>query len=130
MSATFAPAIAGESAGRPKETVGAPFEELFEGVDDLIRRVADFENPEIRKIRARVHAAMVAAKGVAAANGVATANGIATKGAFEDGAKPVRPQAAQIVDRADDYLRDYPGQALGVALLVGFGVGLIVSSRQ
>jgi ElaB/YqjD/DUF883 family membrane-anchored ribosome-binding protein len=124
MSATFAPAIAGESAGRPKETVGTPFEELFDGVDDLIRRVADFENPEIRKIRARVHAAMVAAKGVAAANGVATT------GALEDGANPVRPQAAQIADRAYDYLRDYPGQALGVALLVGFGVGLIVSSRQ
>jgi ElaB/YqjD/DUF883 family membrane-anchored ribosome-binding protein len=118
MSATFAPAIAGESAGRPKETIGTPFEELFDGVDDLIRRVADVENPEIRKIRARVHAAMVAAKGVA------------TKGAFEDGANPVRPQAAQIAARADDYLRDYPGQALGVALLVGLGVGLIVSSRQ
>jgi ElaB/YqjD/DUF883 family membrane-anchored ribosome-binding protein len=142
MSANFAPAIAGESLGRPKETVGAPFEELFEGVDDLIRRVADFENPEIRKIRARVHAAMVAAKGAAAANGVAaangaaaangvaTANGVAGKGAFEGGAKPVRTQAAQIADRADDYLRDYPGQALGVALLVGLGVGLIVSSRQ
>jgi ElaB/YqjD/DUF883 family membrane-anchored ribosome-binding protein len=125
MSATFAPAIAGNGAGRPKETVGTPFEELFDGVDDLIRRVADFENPEIRKIRARVHAAMVAAKGAAAANGVAT------KGAFEDGANPVRAQAAQIADRADDYLRDdYPARALGVALLVGLGVGLIVSSRQ
>ena len=27
--------------------------ELFDGVDDLIRRVADTENPEIRKVRAK-----------------------------------------------------------------------------
>jgi ElaB/YqjD/DUF883 family membrane-anchored ribosome-binding protein len=118
MSATLATAIAGNGAGRAKQAVGTPFEELFDGVDDLIRRVADVENPEIRKIRARVHAAMVAAKGAAA------------KDAFEDGAKRVRPQAVQTADRTDDYLRDYPGQALGVALLVGLGLGLIVSSRQ
>jgi ElaB/YqjD/DUF883 family membrane-anchored ribosome-binding protein len=117
MSATLATAIAGNGAGRATEAVGTPYEELFDGVDDLIRRVADVENPEIRRIRARVHASMVAAKGVAA------------KGAFEDGAYQVRPQAVQIADRTDDYLRDYPGQAL-VALLVGLGLGLIVSSRQ
>jgi ElaB/YqjD/DUF883 family membrane-anchored ribosome-binding protein len=132
MSATLATAIAGNGAGRAKEAVGTPFEELFDGVDDLIRRVADVENPEIRRIRARVHASMVAAKGVAAkgvaAKGVA-AKGVAAKGAFEDGANMVRPQAVQIADRTDDYLREYPGQAL-VALLVGLGLGLIVSSRQ
>jgi len=118
MSATLATAIARDGAGRATEAVGTPFEELFDGVDDLIRRVADVENPEIRKIRARVHATMVAAKGVAA------------NGAFEDGAKRVRPQPGQIADHTDDYLRDYPGQALGLALLVGLGLGLIVSSRQ
>ncbi len=36
--------------------------ELFDGVDDLIRRVADTECPETRKVRARVHAALVAAR--------------------------------------------------------------------
>jgi ElaB/YqjD/DUF883 family membrane-anchored ribosome-binding protein len=133
MSATLATAIAGNGVGRA-QTVGTPFavdtpfEELFDGVDDLIKRVADVENPEIRKVRARVHAAMVAAKGVAA-TGVA-ATGVAAKSAFEDGANRVRPQAAQVADRTDGYLRDYPGQALGVALLLGLGLGLIVSSRQ
>src|ERR1700722_20610962 len=32
--------------------------ELFADVDDLIRRVADSENPEIRKVRAKVYAAL------------------------------------------------------------------------
>ena len=134
MNATLAAAIAGNGAGRAKEAVGTPFvgtpfEALFDGVDDLIRRVADVENPEIRKIRARVHAAMVAAKGIAADG--AAAKGIAADGAF-DGVRANRvcPQAAQVADGADDYLRDYPpGQALGVALLVGLSIGLIVSSR-
>jgi ElaB/YqjD/DUF883 family membrane-anchored ribosome-binding protein len=139
MSATLATAIAGKGSGRAKESVGTPFvgtpfEELFEGVDDLIRRVADVENPEIRKIRARVHAAMVAAKEIAAngaaADGVAV-TGIAAHGAL-DGlrANPVRPQTVQVADDTDDYSRDYPGRALGVALLVGLSISLIVSSRQ
>jgi ElaB/YqjD/DUF883 family membrane-anchored ribosome-binding protein len=129
MSATLATA-AGNGAGRAKDAVGTPFDELFDGVDDLIRRVADFENPEIRKIRARVHASMVAAKGVAA-NGVATTDGSATsQGAFEGVVNHVRRPAMRVADHADTYLRDYSGQALGVALLVGIGVGLIVSSRQ
>jgi ElaB/YqjD/DUF883 family membrane-anchored ribosome-binding protein len=124
MSATLATAIAVNGAGRAKEAVGTPFEALFDGVDDLIRRVADVENPEIRKIRARVHATMVAAKGIAA-------DGTAVKGIAADGvrANRVRPQAVRVADGTDDYLSDYPGQALGVALLVGLSIGLIVSSR-
>jgi ElaB/YqjD/DUF883 family membrane-anchored ribosome-binding protein len=120
MSATLATGIAGNgAAGRAKPAVvNTPFEELFDGVDDLIRRVADVENPEIRKIRARVHASMVAAKGVAA------------KGAFDDGADQAGAQAVQVAHHADDSLNDYPGQVLGVALLVGLGLGLIVSSRE
>jgi ElaB/YqjD/DUF883 family membrane-anchored ribosome-binding protein len=135
MSATLATAIAGNGAGSAKQAVGTPFvgtpfEALFDGVDDLIRRVADVENPEIRKIRARVHAAMVAAKGVAADG--ATANGAAVKRIAADGARAnqVRPQAVQVADDTDDYLRDEFGKALGVALLVGLSVSLIVSSRQ
>lgn len=39
--------------------VGTRLNELSDGVDDLIKRVADTENPEIRKIRAKAHASMV-----------------------------------------------------------------------
>ncbi len=86
--------------------------ELFAGVDDLIRRVADTENPEIREIRARVYAALVVAKT-----------------AFENSANQVRRQVGQAAATADDYAREYP-QAIGVALLVGLGLGLMASSRQ
>lgn len=113
MSATPATVIAGNGAGRAQQPVGMQLEELFDSVDDLIRRVADIENPEILKVRARVYAALVAAKS-----------------AFEDGVIQVHPQAVPVADGADEHLNDYPGQSLGVALLVGLGLGLIVSLRQ
>jgi ElaB/YqjD/DUF883 family membrane-anchored ribosome-binding protein len=99
--------------------------ELFAGVDDLIRRVADTENPEIRKIRAKVYAALVVAKS-----------------SFDRSANQVRRQASQaapqvashvgpfVADGTDEYLQEYPGPALGIALLVGLGLGLVVSLRQ
>ena len=112
MTAPHATATAREGTGRAKESAGQ-FEELFEGVDDLIKRVADTENPEIRKIRARVHASMVVAKS-----------------AFEQGATRQQLRPPAVVDDIDDYLDDYPSDALGVALLVGVGLGFIMSMRQ
>jgi ElaB/YqjD/DUF883 family membrane-anchored ribosome-binding protein len=90
--------------------MSAALQELFDGVDDLIKRVADTENPEIRKIRAKVHATLIVART-----------------AFEDNANQVRRHPAQI---ADDDLDEYPEQALGVALLVELGLGLLVPLRQ
>jgi ElaB/YqjD/DUF883 family membrane-anchored ribosome-binding protein len=85
-----------------------PLNDLFDGVDDLIKRVADTENPEIRKSRAKVHASMMAARG-----------------AYADDA-PSR--LATFIDR------EIPGEsaeeALGVALLVGVGLGVIMSMEQ
>jgi ElaB/YqjD/DUF883 family membrane-anchored ribosome-binding protein len=122
MSALVATAIGRNGTGRTKEAAGTPLEELFDGVDDLIRRVADTENPEIRRVRAKVHAALVAAKGAFEA-----------KSTSEDTASqpnPARRPAAQVTGSDDDALGDYSGPALGVALLVGLGLGLVVSSRQ
>jgi ElaB/YqjD/DUF883 family membrane-anchored ribosome-binding protein len=129
MNAHVATAIDGNGAGRANQPAGSALELLFDGVDDLIRRVADTENPEIRKIRAKVHAALVAAK-----------SEVAAKSAFEEmeaqlnqargQVNQARGQAAQVDGGADDPLRDYPAPALGVALLVGIGLGLVVSLRQ
>jgi len=122
MNANVATAIDINGAGRAKDAVGSPLEVLFDGVDDLIRRVADTENPEIRKVRAKVHAALVAAK-----------SEFAAKSAFEESAMQLNHahgQAAQPNRDTDDPLLDYPAPALGVALLVGLGLGLVVSLRQ
>lgn len=92
--------------------------ELFDGVDDLIRRVAHTECPETRKVRARVHAALVAARN-----------------AFDNVVKTA-PAASQPLPAApaaepDADTQTFDGTAthtLGVALLLGLGLGLMVES--
>jgi ElaB/YqjD/DUF883 family membrane-anchored ribosome-binding protein len=91
--------------------VDARFAELFDGVDDLIKRVADTENPEIRRIRAKVHASMVVAKS-----------------AYLEHAHAVPRENATREDAPEDFLDD-SGPAMGMALLVGVGLGVIMSSQ-
>jgi ElaB/YqjD/DUF883 family membrane-anchored ribosome-binding protein len=88
--------------------------ELFDGVDDLIRRVADTECPETRKIRARVHAALVAARNALG------------KAAPAPSQIPVEPPAAPDDKTLTFY--EIATQTLGVALLLGVGLGLMVDS--
>ena len=52
----------GESAD---QDLSAQFHELFDGVEDLIKRVAEVESPEIQKIRAKVRAALIVARSAA-----------------------------------------------------------------
>jgi ElaB/YqjD/DUF883 family membrane-anchored ribosome-binding protein len=143
MNAQVATAIDGNGAGRANPPAGSALELLFDGVDDLIRRVADTENAEIRKVRAKVHAALVAAKSEFEAKSAfeeietqlnpgrgqaVQVNGGAAQ--VNGGAAQADGGAAQVNGGADDFLRDYPAPALGVALLVGIGLGLVVSLRQ
>jgi ElaB/YqjD/DUF883 family membrane-anchored ribosome-binding protein len=104
--------------------MNAAVAELFDGVDDLIRRVADTECPEIRKARARVHAALVLARNAS--------EKMMPRPVERPAAEPaVEPAAAT---RGDDDSHgqdgDLPPQTLGVALLLGLGLGLMTHSRQ
>jgi ElaB/YqjD/DUF883 family membrane-anchored ribosome-binding protein len=110
------------------EAPAAQVAELFADVDDLIRRVADNESPEIRKVRAKVYAALAAARSSFDRN----ANQVRRQ------AFPVGPRAARLAplvvdgtgEYLDEYLEECPGPALSIALLLGLGVGLVVSLRQ
>jgi ElaB/YqjD/DUF883 family membrane-anchored ribosome-binding protein len=113
MNAPLATAT-GYTSARATPTVDRQFAELFDGVDDLIKRVADTENPEIRKIRAKVHASMVVAKSACRELGPA-----------------VPPSSSPVFHgRADPLDEDYSGEAVRVALLVGLGLGVIMSMQQ
>jgi hypothetical protein len=96
--------------GRTTIATGSHWAELFDGVDDLIHRVADTENLEIRKSRAKVYAAMVIAKN-----------------ALEQRATQTPSPPARFGDVTDDDLLDYSAETLGVPLLLGLGLGLIAS---
>jgi ElaB/YqjD/DUF883 family membrane-anchored ribosome-binding protein len=114
MYVPLAMATGDNRAGSPERGVGVPFEELFDGVDDLIKRVADTENPEIRRIRAKVHASMATART-----------------AFAGGAtlqrRPARYSAEAGWGHDAGPLSADTEQTLGVALLVGVGLGVMMS---
>jgi ElaB/YqjD/DUF883 family membrane-anchored ribosome-binding protein len=90
---------------------------MFAGVDDLIRRVADVENPEILKSRARVHATMVMAKSAFKERALAV----------HFGATPIADDASSL--KGAEKLNNLPRQDFGVALLVGLGLGLVLPMR-
>jgi hypothetical protein len=100
--------------------------ELFDRVDDLIRRVADTECPEIRKARARVHAALVlarnASENMASHPPVRHAVGPAPAASRDDS-----PRKNGHLPVQEGHL---PTQTLGVALLLGVGLGLMTDSRR
>jgi ElaB protein len=98
-----------ESAG---QDLSGQFHELFDGVEDLIKRVAEVESPEIQKIRAKVRAALIVARS-----------------AVQDGAAHVGRKARWAAETTDDYLREYPWYALGLVALLGFGAGLLAARR-
>jgi hypothetical protein len=120
MNAPLATAIAGKDAGRAGQTAGTPFEELFDGVDDLIRRVAQVENPEIRRMRAKVHAAMIAAK--------SACDERSNRDEHTSQADPLKAPIAD--DSFADVSEEFAGQSLSLALLLGVSLGLVVSLRQ
>jgi ElaB/YqjD/DUF883 family membrane-anchored ribosome-binding protein len=90
-------------------SIGSQWAELFDGVDDLIHRVADAENPEIRKSRAKVYATMVIARN-----------------ALEQRANQPA-QLAQFGDSDDDNLTAYSAQKVALNVLLGLSLGLITS---
>jgi len=93
-----------------QDPISAQFYELFDGVEDLIKRVAEIESPEIQKIRAKARAALIVARS-----------------AVQDGAVHIGRQARLAAGATDDYLREYPWYAVGLGTLVGFGAGLLAA---
>ena len=93
--------------------LGPEFQQLFDSVDDLIRRVADIESEEIKKIRAKVRVALIVAKS-----------------ALQDSASQMGRQAKQVAATADGYVRTYPWQSVGAATLAGLVLGLLIAGRD
>jgi ElaB/YqjD/DUF883 family membrane-anchored ribosome-binding protein len=86
-----------------------PFNELSDSVDDLLKRIADVESPDVRKIRTKVQVALAIAKS-----------------AWQDTAHYANQQVANSLRRPDEYVRESPWRAVGLATLLGFGLGALL----
>ncbi len=101
-----------ETGGSASNGAGTQFKELFDGVDDLIQKIADVQSPEIQKIRAKARVALGAARS-----------------AVKDSAVHVRRQARQLAQTTDGYVHESPWQVIAAATAIGFLAGLALGRR-
>jgi ElaB/YqjD/DUF883 family membrane-anchored ribosome-binding protein len=96
-----------------KAAASSEIKSLIADVEDLMARIADLKDADVVRVRGKVQRAVDA-----------------TKQSLADGADAIRQQAQNAVSTADDYVRDSPWQAVGIAALVGAVVGILATRRS
>lgn len=86
---------------------------LIADVEDLMARIADLKDADVVQMRGKVQRAVDA-----------------TKQSLADGADAVRQHAQKAASTADDYIRESPWAAVGIAALVGAVVGILATRRS
>jgi ElaB/YqjD/DUF883 family membrane-anchored ribosome-binding protein len=86
---------------------------LIADVEDLVARIADLNDADVVRVRNKVQRAVDSAKQSVA-----------------ERADTLRRRALNAASTADDYVRDSPWQAVGIAALVGAVVGIIATRRS
>ena len=76
-------------------------------------RIADLKDADVVRVRSKVQRAVDA-----------------TKQSLADGADSLRQQAQKAAGTADDYVRESPWAAVGIAALVGAVVGILATRRS
>src|SRR5882762_3442256 len=96
-----------------KTAASSEIKNLLADVEDLMARIADLKDADVVRVRGKVQRAVDA-----------------TKQSLADGADAIRQQAQNVASTADDYVRDSPWQAVGIAALVGAVVGILATRRS
>src|ERR1700730_953962 len=89
---------------------GDAFDDLVDGIDDLLKRISDLDSPEINKIRTKVQIALSAAKS-----------------AWKDTAQYAGERVTNALRWPDEHLRESPWRAVGIATVVGIGMGALLT---
>jgi ElaB/YqjD/DUF883 family membrane-anchored ribosome-binding protein len=101
------------AAGEIKQAAAEEIRNLIADVEDLIARIADLNDANVATMRSKVMDTVTAAKETLA-----------------DSADTLRRQAQRAISGADDYVRESPWVAVGVAALVGALAGILVARRN
>ncbi|MDP9084280.1 MAG: hypothetical protein M3N50_11020 [Pseudomonadota bacterium] len=102
-----------EGASDIKAAASTEIKSLIADVEDLMTRIADLKDVDVARVRGKVQRAVEA-----------------TKQSLADSADTIRRQAQNVAGTADDYVRDSPWQAVGIAALVGAVVGILATRRS
>lgn len=104
---------ASQAAGTLKGAATEEIKNLIADVEDLVARLADLNDADVATMRTKVMETVDAAKETLA-----------------DSAQTLRRQAQRAMSGADEYVRESPWAAVGVAALVGALVGILVARRS
>lgn len=96
-----------------KSAATTEIKNLIADVEDLMARIADLKDADVARVRSKVQRAVDA-----------------TKQSLAESADTLRQHAQRVAGSADDYVRDSPWQAVGVAALIGAVVGILVTRRS
>jgi ElaB/YqjD/DUF883 family membrane-anchored ribosome-binding protein len=96
-----------------KAAAATEIKSLIADVEDLMARIADLKDADVVRVRGKVQRAVDA-----------------TKQSLADGADALRQRAQDVASTADDYVRESPWQAIGIAALVGAVVGILATRRS
>jgi ElaB/YqjD/DUF883 family membrane-anchored ribosome-binding protein len=96
-----------------KSAASGEIKNLISDVEDLMARIADLKDADVVRVRDKVQRTVASAKQ-----------------SLAEGADSLRRQAQSVADTADDYVRESPWQAIGIAALVGAVVGILATRRS
>jgi ElaB/YqjD/DUF883 family membrane-anchored ribosome-binding protein len=96
-----------------KSAASGEIKNLISDVEDLMARIADLKDADVVRVRGKVQRAVDA-----------------TKQSLSDSADTIRRRAQEVASTADDYVRESPWQAIGIAALVGAVVGILAARRS
>ncbi len=96
-----------------KAAASGEIKSLIADVEELMARIADLKDADVVRVRGKVQRAVDA-----------------TKQSLADGADAIRQHAQKAVGTADDYVRESPLQAVGIAALVGAIIGILATRRS
>jgi len=103
----------GEGFENVKSAASGEIKNLIADVEELMARISDLKDADVVRVRGKVQRAVEA-----------------TKQSLADGAVSLRRRAQAAASTADDYVRDSPWQAVGIAALVGALVGILAARRS
>src|ERR1700722_20764487 len=102
-----------DAAGHIKNVAADEIKNLIADVEDLVARLADLNDADIASLRTKVMSTVGIAKETLAGS-----------------ADTVKRSAQRAFSSADDYVRDSPWVAIGLAAVVGAVAGILVARRS
>ena len=91
---------------------GDEWRNLVADVEDLVKKVANVDDAEIAEIREKVEDTLAKAKTTAS-----------------EGVAAVRARAGEASEATDEYVRENPWAAIGIAAAIGIVIGFVAGRR-